>query len=271
MTTLFFFGSDRYAKIVLDHLRTSSNLTVTHLSSLISDPHSISTQPDAIGLSASFPYLFPPEIIEAFDGHLYNLHPSLLPQYRNVAPVPYALAMGDKKTGITLQRIDAKIDHGEILAQQTEPILPTDTTPVLLHRLFTLGAQLFLDYLTAPTASLTTPAITEPLIFTRKITSASGHLEWPLVLKLIHGQSIVPTDTVNPLIQLRLTHHPDRTTHILADLIRALSSYEKVWTTAPTRKGELRLEIVAGDPAVLVKLASKPRPITWSDFQKYYL
>lgn len=281
MTPLYFFGSDRYANIVLDHLRTHSDLSITHFSSLSSfDRHNLGDGGDTIGLAASFPHLFPPDVISAFNGHLYNLHPSLLPQYRNVAPVPYALAMGDQETGITLQKIDAKIDHGEIIAQIKEPILPEDTTPILLDRLFTKGADLFIRWLTdnptiRPTESLISRRA-DNLVFTKKITAESGHLEWHLVLKLINNAPITLADTANPLIKLRLTHFPRRTNNILPDLIRALDGYEKVWTVAPTRKGPLRISFAIGDIRhttydIRILLPGKPRPISWADFTKYYL
>lgn len=284
MTSLYFFGSDRYASIVLDYLHTHSDLDITHfpdLKSFVNGPM-VKWSNDVIplALSASFPYLFPKDLIQQFSGRLYNLHPSLLPQYRNVAPVPYAIAMGDTETGITLQRIDEKIDHGEIIAQINVPILPTDTTPTLLNRLFTKGAALFIDWLADNLTIRSTDSLisrrADNLIFTKKITPDSGHLEWPLVLKLINGQSITMADTANPLIRLRLTHHPDRTDNILPDLVRALTGYEKVWTVAPTKKGDLRISFALTPNKVLstkyyVLIPGKPRPISWNDFTKYYL
>lgn len=290
MTPLYYFGSDRYARVVLDYLHTHSDLDITHFSDLKSFTNGVMVQWPAcagrsngaipLGLAASFPYLFPPDVISAFGGHLYNLHPSLLPQYRNVAPVPYALAMGDTETGITLQKIDAKIDHGEIIAQIKEPIHLTDTTPILLDRLFTKGTALFLDWLADnPTIRSTDSLICQSadnLIFTKKITAESGNLEWPVVLKLLNGESILPSDTTNPLINLRLTHFPHHTENILPDLIRALTGYEKVWTIAPTKKGALRISFTLGDIQnsindIQVLLPGKPRPISWSDFAQYYL
>ncbi len=100
--------------------------TIYHLPSTIS----------LVGLCASFDHLVPAGVIDLFHGNLFNLHPSLLPQYRNVAPVQYAIALGDNETGITLFRITTGIDNGEILGQVAEPILATDTTPTLSTRLF---------------------------------------------------------------------------------------------------------------------------------------
>ena len=76
MHSLIFFGSDQYSQTVLNHLQKHSGLAITHLTNLTSLPP---ITPNTFGLSASFPHLFPPEIIEQFAGRLYNLHPSLSP------------------------------------------------------------------------------------------------------------------------------------------------------------------------------------------------
>jgi len=268
MHSLIFFGSDQYSQTVLTHLQKHSDLAITHRTDLTTLPP---LTPDTIGLSASFPYLFPPEIIERFAGRLYNLHPSLLPQYRNVAPVPYAIALGDQVTGITLFQIGQGIDDGEIVAQVKEPILSSDTTPVLLHRLFALGTKLFLDFLNqaSPSPKSNISRLTSNLIFTHRLTSQFGFIEWPVFQKLLTHQPILPNDATNPLLKLRLQHNPHG--EILHDLVRALNGYEKVWTIAPTRKGELRLTIESVLPNLTIKLAGKPKPISYNDFVKYYL
>lgn len=228
-----------------------------------------------VGLTASFPHLFPPSIISTFAGELYNLHPSLLPQYRNVAPGPYAIAMGDTVTGISLFPIGIGIDSGELVAQQKDNILPSDTTSTLLTRLFTIGTKIFIDYLSGITQEPTHHSEaqkSEGWIFTRKLTRQSGSVEWGVFQKLINSKPITVEETSNPLIKLRLTYHPDRQTNILSDLIRALDGYEKVWTIAPSKKGELQLTLslsMSGEFMVLI--TGKPRPTSYADFTKYYL
>jgi len=272
MTSLIFFGSDQYSQTVLARLSQDPSLQITHSPDLPSTIYHL--PPNTIGLSASFPHLFRPETIKQFEGHLYNLHPSLLPQYRNVAPVPYAIAMGDKVTGITLFRISTGIDNGEIISQIEEPIRADDTTPILTHRLFAKGAELFIKHLVAPSGpGPAGPGPTGTLIFTKRLTSQSGFVEWSVLERLIANKPIKPTDTHNPLIQLRLTHKPCA---ILYDLVRALEGYEKVWTIAPTRKGDLRVSFALSQlPTTsyqpLILIAGKPKPISWSDFNKYYL
>jgi methionyl-tRNA formyltransferase len=294
---LLFFGADQYAAIVLDALlshKYDSIISVVTDQWSIENPvekvakahmlkisyykdfsHDLITN-NTLGLSASFPHLFAPNIIHAFAGRLFNLHPSLLPQYRNVAPVPYALAMGDAVTGISLFPIAVGIDNGQLVAQKSVPINHNETTPELLVRLFTLGAELFLSYLKSPNDPTLADSIpvyhSSELIFTRRITREFGYVEWDLVKLLLSNQSIAPDQTANPLLRLRLTHHPDRIQNMLSDLIRALTGYEKVWTKAPTKKGELTVSLTLNSRQDLqVLIPGKPRPIMWSDFTNYYI
>lgn len=227
----------------------------------------------SIGLTASFPHLLPPALIDVFGGQLYNLHPSLLPQYRNVSPVPYTLAMGDSLAGISLFQIANGIDNGQIMAQVSLPVTPSHTTPSLLQELFVLGSNLFLKFLDSPSDPKLTDTIpllrANELIFTRKITTDSGFIEWETLSKLLARKPIHIQETHNPLINLRLTHHPDRTHNILFDLVRALKGYDKVWSLVQTSKGELRITIESVTPP-MVKIAGKPKPIPLADFKKYY-
>ena len=71
-----------------------------------------------------------------------NLHASLLPKYRGAAPIQWAIANGEKITGVTTMRIDAGLDTGDILQQQEEVILPEDTSLTLGPRLSEIGAEL---------------------------------------------------------------------------------------------------------------------------------
>jgi methionyl-tRNA formyltransferase len=70
-----------------------------------------------------------------------NLHASLLPKHRGAAPIPAAILAGDTMTGVTLMKMDPGLDTGPILGQQALPILPTDTTSVLLRKLAILAAE----------------------------------------------------------------------------------------------------------------------------------
>jgi methionyl-tRNA formyltransferase len=74
-----------------------------------------------------------------------NLHFSLLPRWRGAAPVQRALDAGDEVTGVTVQRIVAKLDSGPIIARREEAIRPDERAGDLEGRLSDLGAALLAD------------------------------------------------------------------------------------------------------------------------------
>lgn len=74
-------------------------------------------------------------ILGAFAGRILNLHPSLLPRHPGLDPVAKSLAAGDAVTGCTVHLVDAGVDTGEILRQETVSILPSDTVGSLAERI----------------------------------------------------------------------------------------------------------------------------------------
>jgi methionyl-tRNA formyltransferase len=76
-----------------------------------------------------------------------NVHASLLPKYRGAAPIQWAIASGESVTGVTIMRIDAGLDTGDILTKGETPILPEDTAETLAPRLADMGADLMIETL----------------------------------------------------------------------------------------------------------------------------
>lgn len=75
----------------------------------------------------------------------FNLHASLLPQYRGAAPINWVLINGENKTGVTTFFIDDKIDTGEIILQEEIAIKPDDTAGSLHDKLMKLGSKTVLE------------------------------------------------------------------------------------------------------------------------------
>jgi phosphoribosylglycinamide formyltransferase-1 len=84
---------------------------------------------------AGFMRLLKEPLIAAFPRRIINIHPSLLPKYPGLAAWSQALAAGDTQTGCTVHYVDLGIDTGEIIAQETVPILPGDTSATLHARI----------------------------------------------------------------------------------------------------------------------------------------
>lgn len=75
----------------------------------------------------------------------FNLHASLLPQYRGAAPINWAIINGEKETGVTTFFIDEEIDTGKIIAHKRIPIYTEDDVESLHDKLMVLGAELVLE------------------------------------------------------------------------------------------------------------------------------
>lgn len=95
-----------------------------------------------VAVLANFGIILPQQILDLFPKGIINIHPSLLPKYRGSTPVQSAILNGDTKTGVSVMKLDIAMDHGPILAQKEEEILPKDTSEILYARLFNIGAQL---------------------------------------------------------------------------------------------------------------------------------
>ncbi len=78
-----------------------------------------------------------------------NGHASLLPKYRGAAPIQWAIAMGEKVTGVTTMKIDAGLDTGDMLLKREIPILAEDTAMTLSPKLAELSAEALIETLPA--------------------------------------------------------------------------------------------------------------------------
>ncbi len=86
-----------------------------------------------------------------------NVHASLLPRWRGAAPVEWAIAEGDRETGVTIMQIDAGLDTGDMLLQRALPIADDDTAETLRQRLSALGAAAIVEALPLLAAGRLTP------------------------------------------------------------------------------------------------------------------
>ncbi|HUB06893.1 MAG TPA: methionyl-tRNA formyltransferase [Myxococcales bacterium] len=97
--------------------------------------------PDVV-VVAAYGKILPPSFLELPRLGCVNVHASLLPRYRGAAPIQWAIARGERETGVTLMQMEEGLDTGPILAQRRCPILPEDTGVQLTDRLALLGAAL---------------------------------------------------------------------------------------------------------------------------------
>jgi len=101
--------------------------------------------------------IFPEELIALFPKGVLNVHYSLLPKYRGATPLETALLSGEKETGVTIQKMVKELDAGDIIAQESTPIAPSETARELRPRLIEMGANLLIQTLPDYLAENITP------------------------------------------------------------------------------------------------------------------
>lgn len=111
----------------------------------------------------------------------FNLHASILPQYRGAAPINWAVINGEKETGVTTFFIQHEIDTGNIILQEKEPIHDDDTAGTLYDRLMKKGAALVketLDLIANDNYKLTKQSEDKDLKHAPKIFKEDCEIQW---------------------------------------------------------------------------------------------
>ena len=136
-------------------------------------------QPDLVVIVA-YGQILPPAILDLPRHGCLNVHTSLLPKYRGAAPIQWAIANADTETGVTLMRINARLDTGDIVAQRRTPIRPEDDSATLHDRLAQLSAELLVqtipDYVAGKIQPTPQPA--EGASYAAKIKKEDGRIDW---------------------------------------------------------------------------------------------
>ena len=139
---------------------------------------SISAYKCAYAIVVAYGKIFPEELIAAFPLGVLNVHYSLLPKYRGATPLEGALLAGDTETGVTIQKMAKELDAGDIFAQETIRIAPSETARELRPRLISMGAELLVKTLPAFLSGTVTPIPQDAphSSYTRKLKKEYGLL-----------------------------------------------------------------------------------------------
>ena len=120
-----------------------------------------------------------------------NIHASLLPRWRGAAPIHRAIEAGDTRTGITIMRMDAGLDTGDMWLAQELPIAQAgpaaDTTGSLHDKLAALGADLIAGALASPEQALGSPRKQpeEGVTYAHKVEKADALVDWAAGAQLV--------------------------------------------------------------------------------------
>jgi methionyl-tRNA formyltransferase len=119
-----------------------------------------------------------------------NVHASLLPKYRGAAPINWAIANGEKRTGLTTMRIDAGLDTGPMLLNYETEIGADETAPELTARLANAAAPLIVETLEKlDRGEITpTPQDNSKMSLAPPLKKEDGRIDWSLDARKIHNR-----------------------------------------------------------------------------------
>jgi methionyl-tRNA formyltransferase len=141
-------------------------------------PFDIGT-PD-VGVLAAYGEMVPRELL-AWPRHgMFGVHPSLLPKHRGAAPVARALLQGDAVTGVTIFRMNDRMDAGEIALQESTPIGAEENAETLTARLAAAGAEAVVRVLGELEAGRLrlAPQDDAKATVAPKLAKAEGRIDW---------------------------------------------------------------------------------------------
>ncbi|MGA9270494.1 MAG: methionyl-tRNA formyltransferase [Lutimonas sp.] len=146
----------------------------------------------------------------------FNLHASLLPQYRGAAPINWAIIKGETRTGVTTFFINEEIDTGAIIRQKEVDILENETAGDLHDKLMVLGSRLVVETAGLIAQGSITPLEQSSASFTPapKLNKENCRIDWAQPLESVYNQ------------------------------IRGLSPYPGAWTLLSTDSGTLECKIL---------------------------
>lgn len=150
----------------------------------------------------------------------FNLHASLLPQYRGAAPINWAIINNERKTGVTTFFIDEKIDTGNIITNREVSIENKETAETLHDKLMETGSELVLETLQLIEKGIAAPKPqpqSDTLKEAPKLTPENTQIDWTKSGKEIDA------------------------------FIRGLSPYPVAWSTLYNNKEELKTKIYTAD------------------------
>ncbi len=129
---------------------------------------------------AAYGKIIPEALLSIPDWGGINVHGSLLPRWRGAAPVQAAILAGDEVTGVTIMKMDAGMDTGDILVQEECPV-GNASTPELMDSLSRMGGRLLaavLQQYEAGTPPLPRKQEEAGVTYTKKIERSDGVIAW---------------------------------------------------------------------------------------------
>ncbi len=136
-------------------------------------------KPD-LGVSVAYGRIIPQVILDLFPLGILNIHPSLLPKYRGPSPIQSAILNGGIETGVTIIKLDAKMDHGPKLKAKSLKLKTDDNYLNLSEKLAALGAKMLVETLPNYLSGKIKlePQDDSQASYCKMITKEDGRIDW---------------------------------------------------------------------------------------------
>jgi len=191
-----------------------------------------------LGVVAAYGRIIPEHLLTIPRLGMINVHASLLPKYRGAAPIQWAILNGDPETGVTIMKMNAGMDTGDIVSQQTIPIAAADNSETLYERLARSGADLLVKTIPDYTAGKIQPR-PQPdtgVSHAPKIKKEDGRLDWNQPARVLWNRTRA------------MTPWPGAFTHISGPQPQLL----KIWATEVVTRSGQPGEILQADKTGIV-------------------
>jgi methionyl-tRNA formyltransferase len=138
-------------------------------------------RPDVVAVAA-YGRILGRDLLELAPHGAINVHGSLLPRYRGAAPIQWAVANGERETGVSIMQMDEGLDTGDVLLQRAIAIGPDDTAEGLAPRLAALGGEALVEALALAAAGAIVPVRQEGARATLApiLAKEDGRIDWSL-------------------------------------------------------------------------------------------
>ena len=204
-----------------------------------------------LALIYAFSHIIPKDLLNAPKLGFWNIHPSLLPKYRGPSPIAYPLIFGEKETGVTIIKMDEKIDHGPIIAQEKLKIEDANRRPDLEKKLTDLGFLMFKklilnNFNNSTSLSINnfqlTPQADQNATYTRLLKREDGFIPLSTLKKTLKNEPLNFEEMPPILKEINTWKLEKRSSlEIIYNYFRGLYPWPGIWTFLPNGK---RLKII---------------------------
>lgn len=206
-----------------------------------------------LGIVAAYGKIIPEAIIKKFKFGILNIHPSLLPKYRGASPIQTAIMDGEAEIGVTVIKMDEKMDHGPVVSFFKDEVLPDDTNETLRRRLFERSAEFLINLIPSYIGGKIRfkNQDHEKATFTKILAKEDGFIEPVKLVDAFEGKGIEAVER----------------------LVRAMYPWPVAWTYVKIGEEKLRLKILKAhiqfEKLILdeVQLEGKDS-VTWEQFRQ---